>query len=68
MKKPTRAGRQESLTHHYFCVGKVRGLVGETALGQMIDGVFKVQVDHPSHAWSYSWWKTPINDWVRICP
>jgi hypothetical protein len=39
---------------------------GMTALGQSVDGVFKVQVDDICHPWAYGWHETPAEDWVEI--
>jgi len=41
-------------------------LAGETALGQTVDGVFKVQVDRHEHPWAYGWHETPREDWEDI--
>ncbi len=38
-------------------------LIGESAMGQMIDGVFKVQVNRFTHPWSHFWHETPREDW-----
>jgi hypothetical protein len=47
-------------------IGSDPSLVGETAIGQMVDGVFKVQVDRFDHPWSHFWHETPKGDWVVI--
>ncbi len=38
-------------------------LAGETALGQEIGGVFRVQVDRFAHPWSHYWHETTVGDW-----
>ena len=38
-------------------------LIGESALGQHIDGVFKVQVNRFDHPWSHGWHETPREEY-----
>ena len=49
---------------NYCYIGNDPHLIGATALGQEIDGVFKVQVDSFYHQWSRSWHETPCEDWA----
>jgi len=51
---------------HYRYTGTTRLLVNATALGQMIDSVFKVQVDNFIHPWSHGWHATLREDWCEI--
>lgn len=48
---------------HYRYIGDDDFLKGHTALGRVIDGVFKVQVDNFIHLWSHGWHETPGGDW-----
>lgn len=50
---------------HYRYIGADDFLTGETALGQEIDGVFKVQVNRIEHPWAHGWHETPCEQWVR---
>ena len=50
----------------YRYVGDNQFLVGETALGMIVDGVFKVQVDRLSHIWSHYWHEQPIEHWEAL--
>ena len=47
-------------------VGSDTLLIGETAVGQMLGGVFKVQVDRFEHPWSHHWHETPPSDWTVV--
>jgi hypothetical protein len=47
----------------YRYIGTDPLLIQHTALGQEIDGVFKVQVDCLSHLWSHGWHESPQHDW-----
>jgi hypothetical protein len=51
---------------HYRYIGADDFLVGQTALGLEIDGVFKVQVDRFAHLWSHGWHETPRGDWREM--
>ena len=48
---------------HYRYIGADDFLTGETALGRIVAGVFKVQVDRLEHPWSHDWHETPQEDW-----
>lgn len=48
----------------YKYVGDNQFLVGHTALGRTVDGVFKVQVDNILHLWSHGWHEQPQEDWI----
>lgn len=50
----------------YEYVGDDILLIWTTALGQEIDGVFKVQVDKFEHSWSHGWHETPREDWREM--
>jgi hypothetical protein len=49
--------------HLGLAADTVVALVGETALGQVVDGVFKVQVDRHENRWAYGWHESPQEDW-----
>lgn len=49
----------------YKYVGTETHLIQHTALGQVRDGVFKVQVDNFVHPWSHGWHETPRTDWCE---
>jgi len=51
--------------NHYRYIGDDDFLVGKTALGRMIDGVFKVQVDRFDHPWSHYWHESPEEQWEK---
>lgn len=48
---------------HYQYVGTDPFLIGQTALGQIVDDIFVVQVDDLNHSWSRHWHATPQEDW-----
>ena len=50
----------------YRYIGSNPFLYDETALGQIVSGVFKVQVDRFDHPWSHLWHITPEKDWCEI--
>lgn len=50
----------------YRYVGHDYRLLGHTALGQVIDGVFKVQVHSHQHPWAFGWHETPREDWQEF--
>jgi hypothetical protein len=47
----------------YKYVGTDPFLIGEEAIGRMIDGVFKIQVHRFNHPWSHGWHETLKEDW-----
>jgi len=47
----------------YRYIGHETTLRGMTALGQTVDGIFKVQVDSFDHAWAHGWHETLASDW-----
>lgn len=49
--------------NRYRYAGDNDFLKGHTALGQVVDGVFKVQVDNFIHLWSHGWHETDAADW-----
>jgi hypothetical protein len=51
---------------HYRYIGHEIILRGMTALGQIMDDTFKVQVDCIDHKWSHGWHETRIWDWEEI--
>ena len=61
MRKETQVVRKK-----FRYVGSDTLLIGETAVGQMLGGVFKVQVDRFDHPWSHGWHETLADDWEEI--
>jgi hypothetical protein len=50
----------------YRYIGTDSSLASMTALGQLVDGVFKVQVDDLDHPWAFGWHATSDEDWKEI--
>lgn len=47
----------------YKYIGEDPHLKGHRALGMIMDGTFKVQVNDRNHHWAYGWWATPESEW-----
>ena len=52
----------------YSYTGKEDFLLNETALGRIVDGKFKVQVDRFDHEYSHGWWEQKEEDWTPMDP
>jgi len=50
----------------YRYIGTDRRLAGTTAVGQIVDNLFKIQVDNPGHPWFFGWHETFREDWLEI--